>query len=152
MESVAMSSSLPLTDFDRYGFHVRDHRLAHASEAPSADNYSVTPDYFRVMRIPLKRGRVFTSQDIATAPKVAVISEACAREQFPNQDPIGEQIQLGGRDDAKPWMTIVGIVGDVAAAQLDLFPNIAAYIPQAQNLSFPFSLVARTTTNPSGFR
>jgi putative ABC transport system permease protein len=151
MESVAMSSSLPLTDFDRYGFHVRDHRLAHASEAPSADNYSVTPDYFRVMRIPLKRGRVFTSQDIATAPKVAVISEACAREQFPNQDPIGEQIQLGGRDDAKPWMTIVGIVGDVRQYGLDTASNIAAYIPQAQNLSFPFSLVARTTTNPSGF-
>jgi putative ABC transport system permease protein len=150
IESVAMTSLLPMADFDRYSLHVRDRRLAHVSEAPSADNYSVTPDYFRVMRIPLKRGRIFTTQDIATAPRVAVISETCAREQFPNQDPIGEQIQLGGRDDSKPWMTIVGIVGDVRQYGLDTAPNIAAYIPQAQNLSFPFSLVARTGSDPRG--
>jgi len=150
IESVAMTSSLPLRDFDRYGFHVRDHHLAHPSEAPSADNYSVSPDYFRVMRIPVKRGRVFTAQDTAAAPRVAVIGEACARQQFPNQDPIGEQIQLGGRDDSHPWMTIVGIVGDVRQYGLDTAPNIAAYIPQAQNMSFGFSLVARTTTDPRG--
>jgi putative ABC transport system permease protein len=150
IESVAMTSSLPLRDSDRYGFHVRDHRLAHPSEAPSADNYSVAPDYFRVMRIPLKRGRVFTTQDIATAPKVAVISETCAREQFPNQDPIGEQIQLGGRDESKPWITIIGIVGDVRQYGLDTVPNIAAYVPQAQNMSFSFSLVARTSSDPRG--
>jgi len=150
IESVAMTSSLPLRDSDRYGFHVRDHRLAHPSEAPSADHYSVSSDYFRVMRIPLKRGRVFNAQDIATAPKVAVISETCAREQFPNQDPIGKQIQLGGRDDSKPWITIVGIVGDVRQYGLDTTPNIAAYIPQAQNMAFVFTLVARTSTDPRG--
>ena len=150
IESVAMTSLLPMADFDRYSLHVRDRRLAHVSEAPSADNYSVTPDYFRIMRIPLKRGRIFTTQDIATAPKVAVISETCAREQFPNHDPIGKQIQLGGRDESKPWMTIVGIVGDVRQYGLDTAPNIAAYIPQAQNLSFPFSLLVRTSSDPRG--
>jgi putative ABC transport system permease protein len=148
IESVAMTSSLPLKDFDRWGFHVRDRPSAHPSEDPSADNYSVSPDYFRVMRIPLKRGRLFTAQDAADAPKVAVISEDCAREQFPNQDPIGKQIQLGGRDDSQPWITIVGIVGDVLPHGLDTALNIAAYVPQAQNMSFGFSLVARTTTDP----
>jgi len=150
IESVAMTSLLPMTDFDRSGFHIRDRRPAHDSEDPSADRYSVSPDYFRVMRIPLKRGRLFTNQDIAAAPKVAVISEACARDRFPNQDPIGKQIQLGGRDDSKPWMTIVGIVGDVRQYGLDTASNIAAYIPQAQDLSFGYSLVARTTTDPRG--
>jgi putative ABC transport system permease protein len=145
IESAAMTSALPLTDFDRYGFHLRNHRLAHDSEAPSADNYSVTPDYFRVMRIPLKRGRLFTDQDTTMAPRVAVIDETCARQEFPNQDPIGQQIQLGGRDESKPWITIVGIVGDVRQYGLETAPRIAAYIPQAQNMSFGFSLVARTT-------
>lgn len=148
IESVAMTSALPLTDFDRYAFHIRDRRLAHDSEAPAADNYSVSPDYFQVMRIPLQRGRVFTEQDGAAAPKVAVISEACARQEFPNQDPLGKQIQLGGRDDRKPWMTIVGVVGDVRQYGLESAPNIAAYIPQAQNMSFLFSLVARTSADP----
>jgi putative ABC transport system permease protein len=100
------------------------------------------------MRIPLKRGRVFTTQDITTAPPVAVISETCAREQFPNQDPIGEQIQLGGREEGKPWITIIGIVGDVRQYGLDTVPTIAAYVPQAQNMSFSFSLVARTRSDP----
>jgi putative ABC transport system permease protein len=148
VESVAMTSSIPLTSFDRASFHIRDQRRAHDSEDPSADRYSVTPDYFSVMRIPLKRGRSFTAQDIAAAPKVAVIGETCAREQFPAEDPIGKQIQLGGRDDNKPWATIVGIVGDVRQYGLDTPSNIAAYIPQAQDLSFGYSLVARTTINP----
>jgi putative ABC transport system permease protein len=150
IESVAMTSLLPFTDFDRAGFHVRDRRPAHDSEDPSADRYSVTPDYFRVMRISLKRGRLFTNRDIAAAPQAAVISETCAREQFPNRDPIGKQIQLGGRDDSKPWMTIVGIVGDVRQYGLDAASNIAAYIPQAQDLSFGYSLVARTSGDPRG--
>jgi putative ABC transport system permease protein len=148
VESVAMTSMIPLTDFDRAGFHIRDRRAAHDAEDPSADRYSVTPDYFRVMRIPLKRGRLFTAQDIAGAPTVAVISEACARAQFPNRDPIGKQIQLGGRDDSKPWITIVGIAGDVRQYGLDTASNIAAYIPQAQDLTFDYKLVARTSKDP----
>jgi len=139
---------IPFTDFDRAGFHVRDRRPAHDSEDPSADRYSVSPDYFRVMRIPLKRGRVFTSQDVAAAPKVAIISETCARQQFPNRDPIGKQIQLGGRHDGKPWMTIVGVVGDVRQSGLDTPSNMAAYISQAQDLSFGYLLVARTAADP----
>jgi hypothetical protein len=46
-------------------------------------------------------------------PHQRLVSETCARERFPNQEPIGKQIQFGGRDDSKPWMSIVGIVGDV---------------------------------------
>ena len=148
IESVAMTSAIPLTDFDRAGFHIRDRRMAHDSEDPSADRYAVSPAYFRVMRIPLKRGRTFDSGDTATAPKVAIISEACARMLFPDRDPLGKQIQLGGRDDKKPWLTIVGIVGDVRQYGLDTPSNIAAYIPQAQDLAFGFSLVARTTADP----
>jgi putative ABC transport system permease protein len=151
IEDVAMTSALPLETFDRVGLHVRDHRFAHDSEAPSADRYSVTPDYLRVMRIPLKRGRALTAQDVAAAPKVAMISETCAREQFPNLNPIGKQIQLGGRDETKPWMTIVGIVGDVHQYGLDTPSNIAVYIPQAQDLSFNYALAARTTTDPRHF-
>jgi putative ABC transport system permease protein len=150
IESVAMTSLLPMDSFDRSGFHIRDRRPTHDSEDPSAARNSVTPDYFRVMRIPLKRGRVFTDHDTAAAPLVAVINEACARDRFPDRDAIGQQIQLGGRDDAKPWMTIVGIVGDVHQDGLDAAASIAAYIPQAQDLSFGYALLARTTTDPRG--
>ena len=148
IESAAMTSALPLADSDRYGFHIRDRHLQHESDAPSVDNYSVSPGYFEVMKIPLKRGRSFSGQDGPNAPRVALISETCAREQFPSADPIGKQIQLGGRDEKQPWISIVGVVGDVRQYGLETAPRIAAYLAQAQNLSFPFSVVARTSTDP----
>jgi hypothetical protein len=81
-------------------------------------------------------------------PSVAIVSETCAREQFPGENAIGKEIQLGGRDDQKLWSTIVGIVGDVRQYGLDVKPDIAAYIVQSQNLSFGFSLVVRTAVEP----
>jgi putative ABC transport system permease protein len=148
IESVAMTSELPLADFDRRGFHIRDRRPQIPSDVPSADTYSVSPDYFRVMKIPVRRGRLFTEADGKTSPQVAIISETCAREQFPDGNAIGKQIQLGGRDDQKPWATIVGVVGDVHQYGLEVKPNIAAYIVQSQDLSFGYSLVARTAVDP----
>jgi putative ABC transport system permease protein len=148
IESVAMTSELPLSDFDRRGFHIRDRRPAIPSDVPGADTYSVSPGYFRVMKIPLRRGRLFTEADGPASPKVAIISETCAREQFPEGNAIGKQIQLGGRDDQKPWLTIVGVVGNVHQNGLEVKPNIAAYIVQSQDLSFGYSLVARTAVDP----
>jgi putative ABC transport system permease protein len=148
IESVGMSSNLPLADFDRYGFHIRDRHPRLPSEVPSVDLSAVSPDYLHVMKIPLLRGRSFSDQDGPKAPKVALISETCARRMFPNEDPIGKQIQLGGRDDDKPWTTIVGVTGDVRQYGLDRAPEMAAYIVQSQNLTFLFSLVARTAGDP----
>ena len=86
VDSAAMGSTLPLANFDRRALHVQDRPLANESEAPAPDAYAVSPDYFRVLRIPLKRGRLFTSSDRLGAPGVALISESCARAVFPNQD------------------------------------------------------------------
>jgi predicted permease len=149
IESVGMVSTLPLASFDRRGFHIQDRHLATTADAPSADSYSVSPDYFHAMRIPLKRGRFFTEQDRKGTPGVALISENCARTQFANQDAIGKHIQLGGRSEEKEWLTIVGIVGDVRQYALDRAPGMEAYIAQAQNLNFGYSLVARTNGDPT---
>ncbi|HWC95273.1 MAG TPA: ABC transporter permease [Candidatus Sulfopaludibacter sp.] len=148
VESAAMASVLPLGSFDRRSLHVQDRHLENEAAAPSPDTYSISPDYFRVMRIPLKRGRVFTTADGIGSPKVALISESCARSVFPREDAIGKRIQLGGRHDDQEWMTIVGIVGDVRQYSLDQPSNMEAYIAQAQDVNFGYSLVARTTVDP----
>ena len=150
-ESMAMVSTLPLGNFDRRGFHIQDRPLANESDAPAADAYSVSPEYFRVMKIPLIRGRLFDNHDAAGTEPVAIISESCARSQFPGRDPTGLHIQLGGRDDKKPWLTIVGIVGDVRQYALDRPSQMEAYIAQAQDLSFTYAFVARTTSDPRNF-
>lgn len=151
IESVAMTSTLPLADSDRYGFHIQDRPLANESEAPSPDTYSVSPDYFKVMRIPLKRGRLFTASDRMGAPGVALISESCARTIFPKEDPIGKHIQLGDRRDDKEWLTIVGIVGDVRQYGFELPSSMEVYIAQAQDLRFAFNLAVRTKGDPRLF-
>jgi putative ABC transport system permease protein len=148
IEGVSMTSNLPLVTFDRAGFHIQDRRLANDSEAPYTDRYSVSVDYFNVMRIPLKRGRLFTDSDRKGAPPVAIVSQSCARKVFPNEDPIGKHIQLGGRHNDKEWMTIVGIVGDIRQYGFDRPSNMEAYVPQAQNMDYDFSVAARTTGDP----
>jgi putative ABC transport system permease protein len=149
IEGVAMVSTLPLGGFDRRGFHILDRPLANTAEAPAADTYSVSSDYFRVMKIPLKRGRFFDDRDRRGAPGVAVISESCARLQFPDGNAIGKRIQLGGRDDKKEWLEIVGVVGDVRQYGLDRSPTMEAYIHQPQDLRFGYNLVARTAIDPA---
>lgn len=149
IEGVAMVSTLPMASFDRSALHIQDRPLANESEAPSPDRYSVSPEYFSVMRIPLKRGRVFTDDDRMGAPGVALISESCARTVFPGEDPIGKHIQLGGRRDDKPWLTIVGIVGDVRQYGLDQVPRMEAYVAQAQDLTFDYNVVVRTRGDPT---
>jgi putative ABC transport system permease protein len=148
VESAAMVSTLPLNGFDRRGIHIQDRPRPNESEGPSADTYSITPDYFHVMRIPLKRGRTFTSQDRGGAPLAAIVSESFARTLWPNEDAIGKFIQLGGRDDKKPWAAIVGIVGDIHQYGLDRAPGMEAYIPLAQDNNFSYNMVIRATADP----
>ena len=148
IEAVSMASNLPLMTFDRAGFHIQDRPLANDSDAPYTDRYSVSVDYFNVMRIPVKRGRLFTDSDRKGAPLVAIVSESCSRKVFPNEDPVGKHIQLGGRHNDKEWMTIVGMVGDIRQYGFDRPSNMEAYVPQAQNMDYDFSVAARTTGDP----
>ena len=66
-----------------------------------------------------------------TAPFVAIISESLARQSFPNQDPIGRQIQCGL--DSPKWMTIIGVVRDVRQDSPAESPGPALYMPLAQH-------------------
>ena len=148
MENVAIASNLPLLSFDRAAFHIQDRPLTNNANVPSVDRYSVSPDYFQVMRIPLERGRAFTDSDRAGAPLVAIISESCARTMFPGRDALGRHIQMGARRDDKEWATIVGISGDIRQYGLDSPSKMEAYLPVAQNLEYGFNLAARTSGDP----
>jgi putative ABC transport system permease protein len=75
-----------------------------------------TSGYFEAMGIPLIRGRLFDTSDGASTPEVAVISQAVAKNVWPNEDPIGRRINFGNMDGDQNYMTIVGIVGDVRNA------------------------------------
>jgi predicted permease len=85
----------------------------------SADFCVASDGYFRVLGIPLIRGRMFDERDAANAPHVALISASLAHDRWPHQDPIGHTIEFGNMDGDVRLLTIVGIVGDTHEYGLD---------------------------------
>jgi putative ABC transport system permease protein len=145
IESAAMASLIPMDYTERSALSFVEHPISGDREMPYADEYSVSTDYFTVMRIPLKRGRVFTEHDDAAAPAVAMINETLARTWFRNDNPIGKHIKLGGSS----WMTIIGIAGDVRQDGMDRPVDPQVYMPLNQRpIIYYYRLVARTRGDP----
>jgi putative ABC transport system permease protein len=153
VESVSLTSTPPLAGnfggFDQAGFIIQDRHLPNP-EVPSVDRYIVSADYFATTRIPLLRGRYFTQADAESPAQVAIISEKTARQIFANEDPIGRRIQLGGRQDDKPWAEIVGIVGDIHQYGLDSPTTPQAYLLYTQSpIDYATILLVRSSVAPS---
>jgi putative ABC transport system permease protein len=119
------------------------------SKSPSADYATVSPDYFRVMRIPLRRGRLFSEQDESSSPKVAIISETLARRYFTNQEPIGKQMQFGFPPNGDVSREIVGIVSDVRDVALSREPGPMMYVPFVQAPLWGGEVVVRSSLSAS---
>jgi putative ABC transport system permease protein len=147
VEAVAAAGQIPLGgNGDKWGFHVQGRPSG--PEDPSVERYSVTPDYFSVMRIPLRRGRLFADADRAGAEDVLIVGEHTARRLWPDADPIGQHVRIGGADSG-PWRTIVGIVGDVRHQELAAPPTMQMYTPQAQVTDSFLTIVIRSSIDPS---
>jgi predicted permease len=133
MRDSAVAIPLPLANgFVNLGFEIEGDTAASSSKSRTADYVATSPEYFRVMGIPLLQGRSFSAQDVDTTPRVAIISEAMAREYFPNQNPIGKRIVFGFPPDGGAPREIVGIVGDVRDVALSQKPAAMMYVPYAQ--------------------
>jgi putative ABC transport system permease protein len=105
----------------------------HPQQLPQADFSLSSAGYFSTMGIPLVRGRDFTDADQYRSEPVVIISEALARQSFPNQDPIGRRLQCGLDEESMRWMTIVGIVGNVRQDSPASEASPAMYMPLAQH-------------------
>ncbi|HUF47752.1 MAG TPA: ADOP family duplicated permease [Vicinamibacterales bacterium] len=113
-----------------------------AANRPVADIRPVDADYFGVMRIPIRQGRVFTADEVRTGARVAVVNESLVRLMFPNENPLGKRLQVNwnpGLDE------IVGVVGDVKLVGLSSEPRSQIYFPiGSANVGF-VTFVVRTT-------
>jgi putative ABC transport system permease protein len=140
VRSAALSSQLPLSgDVDGYGIEAQSLPDARNGDAGSALRYSVTPDYFRTMAIPLRQGRLLDGSDRPGSQNAVVINESLARRLFGNGNPIGERMHFGPQmGDDQPWSEVVGVVGDVkhytlAAAAPDAFYVVTRQWPWVDN-------------------
>ncbi len=108
----------------------------------------VTPDFFRAIGAPLKRGRNFTEQDGQESTPVGIINEAMARRYWPDEDPIGKRFRMQAPINVMPWTTIIGVVGDVKHAGLDQDAAPAVYRPHPQHPRTDMTVVMRTQSEP----
>ena len=134
VEGAALVDWLPLSDNAQHaspGFTIAGRSADPSAEKPSVILDAVSADYFQLMGIPILRGRGITEHDTETSAPVVVISEATARQFWPNEDPIGREITFDSSPEERPRQ-IVGIVGNVKQYMLTRDAPPQAYVSYAQ--------------------
>jgi putative ABC transport system permease protein len=150
--AVAANSDLPFVGqkpWYRGELSIEGQSSEERKQNPLVNYQAVSPDYFRVMEIPLLRGRVFDDRDTVRPDghrDVAVISRSLAERIWPNADPLGKRINCG--DDGAGCAEIIGIVGDVKHNSLVDEVGYDLYTACYQSYSKQTHFVARTNGDP----
>ena len=108
----------------------------------------VTPDFFRVLQVPLLRGRFFSDRDTADGQRVAIINATAAKTHWPNEDPLGKRFKFGDPADDVPWLTVVGVVADTRRAGVDHPVFTESYQPSTQGTR-SMTVLLRTAGEPT---
>jgi putative ABC transport system permease protein len=151
VEAAGLMNNVPAGEFCLSGeeFLIEGRPVTRAGDAPRAITTLIDPDFFHTMGIPLLRGKLFTKHDTRESPGVAIIGESLARRYFPGEDPIGKIVRPGGMESKAPWLSIVGVVGDVRH-KLSPEPVPTLYGPYLQHDSIGgMTLFVRTPLTPA---
>jgi putative ABC transport system permease protein len=116
-----------------------------ASETVGVRKVKSSSAYFRTMRIPLLRGRSFSEQDRRESTPVVVINEALARTFWHEANPLGRRMKFGDLEDNTPWLTVIGVVGNVRGFTIEQGIEPEAYTPFTQDPPGEAYIVIRTT-------
>jgi putative ABC transport system permease protein len=155
VESAAFSNGMPLAQTADTSFAIVGRPKPEPGKQPQTMLYITSPDYLQAMGIRLVKGRFFTAQDTQKSPRVAVIDETFARQQFPDQEALGQYLAGDGKEN--PDAEIVGVVTHVKHFGLDAVERVQPqlYLPfnQAPNdmlasLAPRMNLIIRTTADP----
>jgi putative ABC transport system permease protein len=145
----SVSRGLPVEGWEGWGFVTEDNPSPPPNQTPDGNYQVIGPDYFRAMGIPLRQGRFFTAQDTQQSIRVVIVNEELARRQWPGENPIGRRLKVWGT--SYPWLTVVGVVGNVKTdwPAPESLPEF--YLPYTQ---YPWDLaprhfIVRTAMNPT---
>ena len=109
---------------------------------------TVTNGYFATLGIPLTRGRLFGTEDTATAPPRVIVNEAFVRRFFPSDNPIGRRVTFNPQDKNVQWLTIVGVVADTRRGGVDRPAWAELYFPLSQSADSRLMALVRTAGDP----
>ncbi|MCU1238597.1 MAG: hypothetical protein JWP63_6564 [Candidatus Solibacter sp.] len=148
VRSVTAVSALPYSDHSSGRGFTIEGRPVDPGQLPTGMYQATTPAYFDTVRLPLRAGRFLTDSDGADAPKVVLVSERMAQRWWKNESPVGKHIRLGAADSKSPWLTIVGVVGDIVHNPYDREPRRTLYVPMAQAPQLYMDIGVRTAGDP----
>ena len=133
-------------------FNLLDHPVPEADE-PTAKVFVVTSGFFETLQVPLVRGRTFDERDQRNSAPVIIVNQEFAKTFFPNEDPIGRQIKIGGGDGPAraryKTREIIGIVGDFRRRDIGRVPVPAYFVPLPQLMWGSPTLIIRTAGQPN---
>jgi putative ABC transport system permease protein len=150
VSSVAVANQLPLGgNVDMYGVADLDNLPANLEQVPFADRYTVSANYLSTMRIPIIKGNGFTAEENTEGSnKVALVSEALAKRLWPNDNPLGKRIRVGGEN--RPARTVIGVTGNIRHSGLDAKTMMQWYVPERQfDADNQEVLIVRTVGDPA---
>jgi putative ABC transport system permease protein len=127
VESVGLTRGLPMNGGIESGITIEGQEVANIKDTTIAVNLFTSANYFSTMNIPLLSGRYFTEQDTQDSQPVVLVDEMLAARFFPNTNPIGKRLKMGGADSESPWMQIVGVVKHVKHYSPDEQPRVEVY-------------------------
>ncbi|MBI3400056.1 MAG: ABC transporter permease [Acidobacteria bacterium] len=151
VESAGAISFLPLAGLGAgTGFTIVGQPAPAAGQGPVTDVRVCDTGYFRSMRVPLLRGRLFSEPEMRERRNVVVINDTLARKYFPGQDPTGQRLTIAMNDPIVPT-EIIGVVGDMKVVDLATETRPMTYWPPPQLAYGAMTLTIRTASDPAGF-
>jgi macrolide transport system ATP-binding/permease protein len=109
----------------------------------------ISGGFFQSLRVPLRAGRFFNGGDNQGAVPVAIINETMARQFWPGEEAVGKRFKLGQAQSTNPWLTVVGVVGDMRRQGLERQPIAQIFRPYLQSSERRLILLIRTTGEPT---
>jgi putative ABC transport system permease protein len=143
------SSDLPLKAGWDHLFTPEDYQAPPGASLNRCNHSIILGAYLQAIGAPLLRGRYFAEQDDASSTHVLIISESLARRYWPNQDAIGKRLKWGPEGSKDPWLTVVGVVGDVKQSSLDVETSLHTYESFLQNPTSSLYVAVRTSNDPA---
>ncbi len=119
--SAALTSKVPpyYVDAGNEALEIQGHPVPPSLERHDIGVNTASPNFFQVVDIPVRQGRSFEVTDGNGSPPVAIVNQELVRKYFPGTDPLGKQVQISRSPDQQmPWMTIVGVVGNLKHQEL----------------------------------
>lgn len=148
VEATAVISPLPFSGTTAANtFLIEGRPVARPEDKPTANYRAISADYFKVMRVPLLRGRTFSERDNAEAPPSIIVNESFTHRFFEGSEALGQHITIERSDVTEQVKAeIVGVVGDVRHEGFDAPAGPEFYVPYQQAPEPGMDLVVRTSS------